>query len=168
MNKQGCSNCESLRTENCNLKIKLMKLNGVIDLNEQKLIVYHNLYENAKILLSSCLLEINHEVSNKIKKVIDEFEEWENQIDMFNYGSEQRSLNFIEIEEYHNESLLWNNFSNQLKRQRISGIENWNSTTQIPATQSRISSTGIQTIIIDDSTSEIKNPDSLLETPSSR
>ena len=166
MKKNICSNCELLKTENCNLKNKLMKLNGVIDLNQQKLMVYHNLYENAKILISSRLLEITHEVSNKIKKVVDEFEEWENQIDTFNYASEQRSLNFNEIEEYRNESLLWNNFSNQLKRQHMSGIENSNLTTQIPATQSRISSTETQTIIFDNPTSEIKNPNSMLETPS--
>ena len=163
MNKKGCSNCESLRTENYDLKVKLMKLNSV-DLNEQKLIAYHNIHENAKIIISSLSLEVIGEVSDKIKKAIDEFEEFENQIDIINYAFEQ-PMNFIEIEEYHNESQFWSNSKNNyLKRQHISGIESINSTTHIPETQNRISSTEIQTTIFDNPTLKIENPDSLSET----
>ena len=166
MNKKECSNCKSLRTENYALKVKLTKLNSVVDLNQQKLIAYHNLHENAKIVISSRSFQANHKVSDKIKKAIDKFKELENQIDMINYALEQ-PLNFIEIEEYHNESQFWSNSNNNhFKRQLISGSESVNSTTQIPETQNRISSIEIQTTIFNNPTLEIENPNPLHEAPS--
>ena len=165
MKKKKCTNCERLETENFDLEIRLAKLNSVADLNQQKLIAYRNLREMAKVLISS-LPQVNYAVIDEIKKAIDEFEEWENQTDRLNYASEQRSLNFIEIQGYHEESQLWTSFSNNFESQHISASTR--STAQIPATQSRISSTETQTHIFDNPTSEIENPNCSLETSSSR
>ena len=105
MKKKECTDCERLRTENCDLKIRLTKLNCILDLSQQKLIAYHNLHENAKILISSRCPEFNYKVSDKIKKAFDEFEEWENQIDILNYGSEQGPFD-LEIQECHEEGQI--------------------------------------------------------------
>ena len=105
MKKKGCTDCERFKTENCHLKIRVTRLNCVIDLNEQKLIAYHNLYENAKILISLRCHEVNHEVSDKMKKAIDQFEEWENQIEILNYANEQQSFD-LEIEKCDDEGQI--------------------------------------------------------------
>ena len=123
MKKKECTDCERLKSENCDLNIRLTKLNCVLDLNEQKLIAYHNLHENAKILISSRCSELNYEASDKIKKVFDEFEEWENQIHILNYASEQRSFN-LEVQEYREEDQIDHHFIRRSTRV-IQPIENF-------------------------------------------